>query len=325
VEFHYNACYIEKNIGATTMVTSAAAYTKSLLSTALEYCSREGIHPTDLPGFKVIRRDKTTEASPGMYTPIVCLVLQGEKRVWSGKKIYRYNPANYLVSCLDMPATVQVVKASALEPYVGLTLELQPSVVYEILQETSPLKIQSEGPGGGFFVERVTAELADAFARLLKTLEEKNDQKLLAPSIIKEIHYRLMSSRYGSKIRQLGMVGSKTQRISKVLEHLRKDYAAPLSVPDLAKMANMSPSAFHLHFRHVTHMSPLQYQKQIRLQEARRLLSVETIDAASVAYQVGYESPSQFSREYKRLFGQPPMRDVERLREPVPILDAAVG
>ncbi|HTY39137.1 MAG TPA: AraC family transcriptional regulator [Bacteroidota bacterium] len=307
------------------MTTSAASYTKSLLLTALAYCSKEGIHQTELPGLKVIRRDKTTEASPGMYTPIVCLVLQGEKRVWSGKKIYRYNPANYLVSCLDMPATVQVVKASALEPYVGLTLDLQPSVVYEILQETSPLKIQPEGPGGGFFVERVTIELADAFVRLLRTLGNANDQKLLAPSIIREIHYRLMSSRYGSKIRQLGMVGSKTQRISKVLEHLRKEYAAPLRVPDLAKMANMSPSAFHLHFRHVTHMSPLQYQKQIRLQEARRLLSVETIDAASVAYQVGYESPSQFSREYKRLFGQPPMRDVGSLRLSAPALDAAVG
>lgn len=307
------------------MVTSAAAYTKSLLSTALKYCSREGIHPTDLPGLKVIRRDKTTEASPGMYTPIVCLVLQGEKRVWSGKKIYRYNPANYLVSCLDIPATVQVVRASAQEPYVGLTLELQPPVVYEILQETSAVELQSEGLRGGFFVEKVKVELADAFARLLRTLENKNDQKLLAPSIIREIHYRLMSSRYGSKIRQLGMVGSKTQRISKVLEHLRKDYAAPLRVTDLARMANMSPSAFHLHFRQITSMSPLQYQKQIRLQEARRLLSIEAIDAASVAYQVGYESPSQFSREYKRLFGQPPMRDVERLREPVPILDAAVG
>ena len=301
--------------------TSGAEYAKSLLATALRYCNEEGIHPTDLPELRVIRRDKATEASPGMYTPLVCLVLQGEKRVWSGKKIYRYNPANYLVSCLDMPATVQVVKASAEEPYVGLTLELQPSVVYEILQETSPSDLQTAEPGGGFFVEKVTVELAEAFARLLKTLENKRDVKVLAPSIIKEIHYRLMNSRYGTKIRQLGVVGSKTQRISKVLEHLRKDYATPLRVTDLASMANMSPSAFHLHFRQVTSMSPLQYQKQIRLQEARRLLSIETIDAASVAYQVGYESPSQFSREYRRLFGQPPMRDVAQLRMSVPAQD----
>ena len=118
------------------MVTSGAALAKTLLSTALAYCKGEGIHPTDLPGLRIIRRDRTTEASPGMYTPIVCLVLQGEKRVWSGKKIYRYNPANYLVSCLDIPATVQVVKASSRQPYVGLTLELQPSVVYDILQHT---------------------------------------------------------------------------------------------------------------------------------------------------------------------------------------------
>lgn len=301
--------------------TSGAAHAKGLLATALRYCNEEGNHPTDLPELRVIRRDKTTEASPGMYTPIVCLVLQGEKRVWSGEKVYCYNPANYLVSCLDVPATVQVVKASAKEPYVGLTLELQPSVVYEILRETSPTELQTVKTGGGFFVEKVTVELAEAFARLLKTLENKNDVKVLAPSIIREIHYRLMSSRYGAMIRQLGMVGSKTQRISKVLEHLRKDYASPLRVADLAGMANMSPSAFHLHFRQVTSMSPLQYQKQIRLQEARRLLSIETIDAASVAYQVGYESASQFSREYRRLFGQPPMRDVDRLRLSVPIQD----
>jgi AraC-like DNA-binding protein len=298
--------------------SSGAAYAKSLLSAVSRYCNEEGIHPTALPELKVIRRDRTTEASPGMYTPMVCLVLQGEKRVWSGKKVYRYNPANYLVSCLDIPATVQVVKASVQQPYIGLTLELQPSVVYEILHETSPIELQTVEPEGGFFVEKVSVELAEAFDRLLKTLENKNDVKVLAPSIIREIHYRLMSSRYGAVIRQLGVVGSKTHKISKVLEHLRKSYAAPLRIADLSRMANMSASAFHLHFRQVTGMSPLQYQKQIRLQEARRLLSIETIDAASVAYQVGYESPSQFSREYRRLFGEPPMRDMDRLRMSVP-------
>ncbi len=148
----------------------------------------------------------------------------------------------------------------------------------------------------------------------IKSLENKNELKILAPSIVREIYYRLMNSRYGMKIRQLGVVGSKTQRIGKVVEHLQRDYATPLKVTDLALMANMSPSAFHLHFRQVTNMSPLQYQKQIRLQEARRLLTVDAVDAASVAFRVGYESPSQFSREYRRLFGQPPMRDIEQLR-----------
>ena len=296
------------------MKSSGMEITSNLLADALKYCDCEGTHVTSLPELKVIRRDRTTEASPGMYASVVCLVLQGEKRVWSGKKVYRYNPENYLVSCIDVPATVQVVKASAKQPYVGLTLELQPSVVYEILQETSPTEIQNDQPGGGFYVEKVTVELADAFARLMKTLENKNDLKVLAPSIVREIHYLLMSSRYGRKIRQLGVVGSKTQRIGKVVEHLRNDYAAPLRVTNLARMANMSPSSFHLHFRQVTSMSPLQYQKQVRLQEARRLLSVETTDAASVAFKVGYESPSQFSREYRRLFGQPPMRDLDRLR-----------
>jgi AraC-like DNA-binding protein len=300
------------------MKTTGTDLTKNLLTTALKYCKSVGTHPTPLPELSVIRRDRRTEATPGMYTPSVCLVLQGEKNVWSGNKVYRYNPASYLVSCLDIPAIFQVVSASSKQPYIGLKLELQPSVVYEILQETHSAEIQNEKPEGSFFVEKVTVELADAFARLMRILENKNDLKVLAPSIIREIHYRLMSSRYGAKIWQLGVVGSRTQRIGKVLDQLRKEYATPLRVTDLARTASMSPSAFHLHFRQVTSMSPLQYQKQIRLQEARRLLSIETLDAASVAFKVGYESPSQFSREYRRLFGEPPMRDLDRLRMSVP-------
>jgi AraC-like DNA-binding protein len=296
------------------MKTQGALNTKILLDLAMKYCSREGSHSTPFPGLKVVRRDRTSEAVPGRYATLVCLVLQGEKKVWSGRKVFRYNPENYLVSCVDVPAIFQVTKASQQEPYMGLTLELQPSIVYEILHESTLLDIKEDDSEGGFFVERVGPELADAFARLLKSLTNKNDLDVLAPSIVREIHYRLMNSRYGAKIRQLGVVGSKTQRIGKVVEHLQKEYAGQLKVTELARMANMSASAFHLHFRQVTNMSPLQYQKQIRLQEARRILSIETTDAASVAFRVGYESPSQFSREYRRLFGQPPMRDMEGLR-----------
>ncbi len=303
------------------MKTTGADITKDLLTEALHYCKADGVHPTPFPGLSVIRRDRKTDATPGMYSPEVCFVLQGEKDVWIGKKVFRYNSTKYLVSCMDIPATAQVVAASSRQPFICLKLELQPSVVYEILQETPSAELQNEKAEGGFFVERVTAELADAFARLMKTLENKNDLKVLAPSIIREIHYRLMSSRFGIKIRQLGVVGSKTQRIGNVLDQIRKEYAAPLKVTNLARMASMSPSSFHLHFRQVTSMSPLQYQKQIRLQEARRLLSIETLDAASVAFKVGYESPSQFSREYRRLFGQPPMRDMDRLRIVVPAQD----
>ncbi|HXX64447.1 MAG TPA: AraC family transcriptional regulator [Bacteroidota bacterium] len=286
-----------------------------LLALARRYCREEGIFSTPLPGFKVVRRDATSEAIVGRYASLVCLVLQGEKRVWSGKRVFRYNPENYLVSCVDVPATFQVSKASPQEPYIGLTLELQPSLIYQILHESTVSPVREKDFAGGFYVEKVTADLADAFARLLRSLDSPNELKILAPSIVREIHYRLMNSRYGTKIRQLGVVGSRSQRIGKVVDHLQKDYAAPLKVSELARMANMSPSAFHLHFRQVTNMSPLQYQKQIRLQEARRMLSVEPIDAASVAFKVGYESASQFSREYRRIFGQPPMRDVERLRQ----------
>jgi AraC-like DNA-binding protein len=290
---------------------------QQLLTATLKYCPREGTFDTPLPGLRIVRREKKTGATPGMYDPIVCLVLQGEKQVWSGKKVLRYNPENYLVSCIDVPATFQVVKASKKEPYVGLTLQLQPSIIYRLLQEAPTAVAGKQETGGAMFVEKVTPDLRQAFLRLLATLDIEADRKILAPAIIDEIHYRLMNSRFGAKIQQLGVAGSKTHRISKVLDHLRKDFAAPLKIGSLAEMANMSPSAFHLHFRQVTSMSPLQYQKQIRLQEARRLLSVEEMDATSVAFRVGYESPSQFSREYRRLFGQPPMRDVEQQREMV--------
>ena len=289
-----------------------------LVSQALTHCKKEGSNQTAIEGLTIYREDRTTKARPGLYNPIVCLVLQGEKRVWSGKKVLHYNPENYLVSCIDVPALFQVVKATKKQPFIGLTLTLDPSIIYRILQSMPPVETNQQETQGGMYVEKVSSDLRHAFGRLIGSLDDENDRRILAPSIIEEIHYRLLSSRFGAKIRQLGVVGSKTQRISKVLDHLQKDFAAPLRIAELAEMANMSPSAFHLHFRHVTNMSPLQYQKQIRLQEARRLLTVEEMDATSAAFRVGYESPSQFSREYRRLFGQPPMRDVEQLRELVP-------
>ncbi len=298
------------------MNRTIALSTEDILSVALRHCAGVGVHTTALEALKIVRRDRTTEALPTVYSPCVCFVLQGEKNVWSGKKVFRYNSSTYLVSCLDIPATSQVAVATPQHPFVCLMLELQPSLVYEILQETSPVRPQRVEPEGGLFVEKVTPELAGAFARLVRTLESPKDLKVLAPAIIREIHYRLMDSRFGARVQLLGVVGSKTQRIGKVVEQLKRDFASPLKVTDLARLAHMSPSAFHQHFREVTNMSPLQYQKQIRLQEARRLLFTATTDAADVAYKVGYESPSQFSREYRRLFGQPPMRDIERLRMP---------
>ena len=287
---------------------------KRLLETALWYCETEGLHPTPLRELSMFRMDRRTEVAPAMYHPSLCFVVQGEKDVWTGKKLYRYDPDHYLVSCLDLPATAQVVEASPKQPFVCLILELQPSVVYEILQASRLGGIQNQGSGGEMFVEKVTPELADAIGRLVGILKNNDELELLAPSIVREIHFRLMISRFGVKVRQLGIVGSKTQRIGTVINQLRKDFATPVRVSELARVAGMSLSTFHLHFRHATNMSPLQYQKQIRLQEARRLLSVEILDAASVAFKVGYESPSQFSREYKRLFGEPPMRDMDRLR-----------
>lgn len=292
----------------------------TILERALRYAETTGTHPTPLSTLWVIRRDGKTEAVPGTYSPSVCLVLQGEKVAWAGDRMYRYDSANYLVSGVDLPATAQITSATPSRPFICLKLELQPSIVYDILQETTRgAGRMTQKTSALIYVDEVDAVLRDAFDRLLRTLDDPNELGILSPLIVREIHYRLMSSRFGSKVQQLGVIGSSTQRIVKAIERLRMDYAMPLRIVDLAELVNMSPSSFHHHFRQVTHMSPLQYQKQLRLQEARRLLSIETTDAASVAFQVGYESPSQFSREYRRLFGESPIRDKERLRMLVPM------
>jgi hypothetical protein len=199
------------------MKNDKIALTNDLLEMVMPYCRREGNHATPLSTLKVVRRDKTTEAMPGRYASLVCVVLQGEKKVWSGKRVYKYNSENYLVSCVDVPATFQVTDATEQRPYIGLTLELQPSIIYEILHNTSLGDAPKEPSSGGFYVEQVTEEIADAFTRLMRTLRNDNDRKVLTPSIVREIHYRLMNSNYGGKIRQLGVVGSKTQTISKVV------------------------------------------------------------------------------------------------------------
>ena len=190
--------------GEVTMKQNKNDNRQLLLDLAKTYCDREGKHSTPLPQLHVIRRDSRTEAIPGKYTSLVCLVLQGEKKVWSGKNVFRYNPDQYLVSCVDAPAIFQVTNASPRQPYIGLTLELQPSIVYEILHDSSMPESSSNDSNGGFFVEKVTAELAEAFARLMRSIENKDELKLLAPSIVREIHFRLMRSRYGAKISNWG-------------------------------------------------------------------------------------------------------------------------
>ncbi|MES2205864.1 MAG: AraC family transcriptional regulator [Pseudomonadota bacterium] len=286
-----------------------------LIQRTLQWCSQEGLHDTPLASLQIARSNHITERIHNVYKPYLCFIVQGKKEILVANQQYSYSSTQYLVTSIDLPVSGQVTQATPEQPYLCLVLTIEPNLIYEIitalnLAATAPHPLEK-----GFFVEQVKPDLTDAFLRLMRTLEDKNDCLILAPAIIREILYRLLTSTYGGVIQQLGIAGSQTQRIAKAIEFIRSNYSRAVRVEELAEVASMSPSSFHQHFKRVTTMSPLQYQKQIRLQEARYLLSAQGMDAAKVAFQVGYESPSQFSREYARLFGLPPISDIKRLQK----------
>lgn len=237
----------------------------------------------------------------------MCFVVQGSKEVSIGGRTYRYAASEYLVCMVDLPLTGEVLEASARKPYLCWAITLDPAVVYEVLR-ADPLEVASTAKPG-IFVGKNDPNLADAVLRLVRCLDDPHDCAVLAPSVQREIVYRLLRGRFAALVRDLGVVGSRTQRIARAIVHLKSHYTEPLSVPELARLVGMSASSFHEHFKRITTLSPLQYQKHLRLQEARRLLALDEATAADVAFRTGYESASQFSREYARYFGQPPMRD----------------
>jgi AraC-like DNA-binding protein len=287
---------------------------KELSGLALEFSHDEGVHETALEHLRIARNNGRTQPFPTIYRPSLCFIVQGEKEVMVSGKPYRYGPSRYLVTSVALPVTAQVTKASPEEPYLALVMDIQPGLVYEILASSGQTMPNDAPSREGIFLDAVNPDLTDALLRLMRTLKNENDMLILAPLVIREITYRLLNSRHGGIVRPLGVAGSQMQRIAKVIELIRRDYARPLTTREMAEAANMSPSSFHQHFKLVTTMSPLQYQKRIRLQEAKRLLSAEASSAASAGFQVGYESPSQFSREYARMFGLPPMSDIRRMR-----------
>lgn len=288
---------------------------QELIELSLKHCLQEGLHNTALTSLKIVRSNRITERIHNVYTPCVCFIVQGEKALFIGNNIYHYSSSQYLVTSIDLPLAGQITMASNEHPYLCLVLAIEPQLVYEIIHTLNTIDTTPHSSDKGFFLNEVKLDLSDAFLRLMYTLNCPNDRLILAPAIIREILYRLLNASHGNVIRQLGLSDSQTKRISKAIELIRKNYATAFNIKELADIASMSPSSFHQHFKRVTTMSPLQYQKHIRLQEARYLLSTQGIDAASAAFQVGYESASQFSREYTRMFGLPPMKDVKKRYE----------
>jgi AraC-like DNA-binding protein len=268
-----------------------------------------------LAGLRLRRASSPTELGHGVSDPALCVIAQGSKEIMLGDHRYRYDPAHYLIATAELPIASQITEASKEHPYLGLVLTLDPTLVGSVMVEAGHPAPRSHSAMKAIDVSPLDASLLDAVVRLVRLLDSPTDARFLAPLVKREIVYRLLTGEQGGRVCHIAALGGHTHRIAKAIERLRKDFDQPLRIENIARELGMSVSGFHHHFKEVTAMSPLQFQKQLRLQEARRLMLDEHLDAASAGYRVGYDDAAHFNREYKRLFGAPPMRDVERLRE----------
>lgn len=279
----------------------------------------DGMHETAIPRLALIHSCRPTEPLHALHEPALCIIVQGSKQVILGDQIHLYDRSHYLVVSVDLPVVGQVLDATDAAPYLCLRLDLDPVQLGALLLETKPeigdvTDSVRFGASPGLAVNAAAPELLDAALRLVRLLETPRDIAVLAPLAEREILYRLMHGEQAARLRQIATAESRMQQVNRAIGWIKQNYARGFSIETLASEARMSPSALHQHFKAVTAMSPLQYQKQLRLQEARRLILGKALDAASAGFEVGYDSPSQFSREYRRLFGAPPLRDVARLR-----------
>ncbi len=270
-----------------------------------------GRTPTAVPRLGLMMATERTSYSPGIYEPMLCLVLQGAKEVMIGERLLRYDPAGYFVASLELPASARIVEASPEKPYIATALALDRETLAALLPDCPAP--QPVGDIAAFGVSPVTPPLLDAWARLLGLLDTPRDIPVLAPLIECEILYRLLQGPQGAVLRHIASADSRLSQVRQAIAWLRANFDRPIRIEALAGQAGMSAASFHRHFKAATAMSPLQYQKRLRLEQARRLLMADA-DAARAAYRVGYESASQFSREYARLFGAPPARDALRLK-----------
>lgn len=268
------------------------------------------------PGFRVSRASKPTQSTATVYQPAFCFIAQGSKTAQLGDAFYRYDTENYMIYTVDLPLIFRVDEADGDKPYLGLRLDLDPAVVASVLAE-SDMRVTKRGAAAkAVDVNPVDADLLDAVVRLVRLIDAPHERKMLFPLVVREIVFRLLAGGQGPRLAHLLTTGE-TQRISRAISLLRDRFDQTVRIESIARDVGMSVSAFHQHFRSVTAMSPLQFQKQIRLQEARRLMLGEDLDAASAGFRVGYEDPSYFSRDYKKQFGAPPQRDIADLRRSI--------
>lgn len=274
------------------------------------YAPDAGVHETPVPRLAAIRMSRPTEPIHVLHQPALCIVAQGRKQVMLGSEIFEYGPGQHLVFSVDLPIAGQIVEA----PYLCLRLDLDATLLGGLMLDAATARA-SVGPAPrGLVLSPVTEELLDAAVRLARLADSPRDIPALAPLAEREILYRLLQGDHAGTLRDIARAESRLAQIGRAIGWIKRHYRSPFAIETVAAEASMSPSTFHEHFKAVTAMSPLQYQKQLRLQEARRLILGQAMDAASAGHAVGYDSPSQFSREYRRLFGAPPLRDAARLR-----------
>ena len=275
------------------------------------------------PGLTLFRVSTPTEPVYGVSESSFCVIAQGAKHVMLGEDRFRYDPSHYLISTVGLPTISQIEVASSEQPYLGLRLILEPAVVTSTMVEAGLVHRQNESGVKAIAVSALDPDLLNACLRLVRLLQTPEQYRVLGPLVIREIVYRLLIGEQAHRMRHLTTIRGQAHRIVKAVNKLREDFAKPLRIEDVAREIGMSVSGFHAHFKAVTAMSPLQFQKRLRLQEARRLMLAESLDAAEAGFQVGYDDASHFSREYKRLFGDPPLRDVHVLRELTLVREAA--
>ncbi len=292
-----------------------AAALETLRMSISRLTDKDQILETAVPGLLLYQHTAPTQPHNAMYEPCVCLIAQGAKRAMLGDDTFVYDKHHYLIASVHLPTMVQIFKASREKPCLGMVLKLNQREISQLMVDSSLPQPRAQQSGRGMLIGEVTLSLLNAFERLIELLDEPKDIPILSPIIQREIFYRLLVGDQGASLRQLASTGSQSHQIAQAIQWLKTNFMEPLRIDDLAMQVNMSASTFHHHFRTLTAMSPLQYQKWLRLNEARRLMLAENQDASTAAFRVGYESPSQFSREYSRLFGVSPLRDVTNLRQ----------
>lgn len=289
-----------------------------LLDTVSRYANahadRDGVATTPIPGLTLIRATRPSELQYAISKPLVALVVEGRKRVSMGDEVFDFGGGDSLLITADVPTVSQITDASIGKPYFSLVLDLDQALLAELTLEMKLAPLADPSP---VRIEPTDAEVATAAERMMHLLERPASVAVLGAQLVREMHYWLLAGRHGSAIRQLGWVDGNAQRVARAVAMLRSDFASSLPVEKLATAAGMSVSSFHQHFRQVTSLSPLQFQKQLRLIEARRRMIADGTSASTAAYEVGYESVPQFNREYRRMFGMPPVRDTAQARRSV--------